>query len=276
MARRAAKFNGMSVSVKKFLKCFDDSTIFFALTDKESEDDGDYVTGANTNIIFTTPENFLLAVNHAKIPNTTFRLVQGFPPTSEIFVSGHIYRASKVQLRPAQPFIEAQFLNDTKNFRYIINEHKGASYLIRTSLPIPEAFRTHLLKKDESLIPLIQKPDIPALIAENPHRIRFFLKSASAPENILAAVTKEPYTIQYVPTSARTPELIELALKANGATIQFIDDPTPEQCEIALIQTYMALQYIPKSLRTESLLKLAQSLLEADTKTNIQFETLVR
>lgn len=275
MAHRASKFNGKTVSVKKFLKCFDESVTFFALTDKESEDDEDYVTGANTNIVFTTPENFLLAVNHANIPNTTFRLVHGFPPTAEIFVMGHIYKTTKVQLKHAQPFIEAPFLNDQKNFRYIIYDYKGASYLIRSTIPVPEAFRTHLLKKDESLIPLIQKPDIPVLIAENPHRIRFFTKAA-APATIIAAVTKEPYTIQYVSPSARTPELIELALKANGTAIQFIDEPTPEQCEFAVTQTYMALQYIPKSLRTEALLELAQSLLEADTKTNIQFETLIK
>ena len=134
MAHRTAKYNGKTVQVKRFLKCFDDSVTFIAFTDPESESEGDYKTGANTNIVFTTPENFLLAVNHAKIANTTYRQIHGFPPKAEIQITAHLYRANTVHLKDPLPFLEAPFLNDPKFFRYIVYDHRGASYLIKNRI----------------------------------------------------------------------------------------------------------------------------------------------
>jgi len=274
MANRATKYNGTTVSVKKFLKCFDETATFIVLTDQESEEDGDYTTGANTNIVFIIPENFLLAVNHAKIPNTTYRKVQGFPPSAEIMVTGHIYRANKVHLKEPTPFLEAPFLNDPKFFRYIIYDHRGAHYLIKNDITLPKTFMNHLLRKDETLVALMSKSssdEITALIEDNPYRIKYFPED---PAHQIQAVSKEPYTLQYIKSPSE--ELIEIALKCNGTAIRFVEDPTPEQYELAITQTYMAIQHIPKSKRTKALLTLTQTLLEADLKTNIDFESLVK
>lgn len=276
MAYRTSKLDGKTVTVKKFLKCFDESATFIVLTDPESEEDGDYETGPNTNIVFTLRESFLLSVNHAKIPNTTYREVQGFPPTAEIQITGHLYRANKVHLKPALPFTEASFLNDPKFFRYINYEYKGASYLIKNKVPIPEAFMKYILSKDDNLITLIPEPSpelIRALIDENSHRVRYF---SSIPKFRIQAVTKEPYTLQYFLKPLPTPEEITIALAKNGTAIRFVPDPSPEQCEQAIKQTYMAIQYVPKSKRTKALLTLTQSLLEADKETNIDFESLIK
>lgn len=276
MAFRTTKYDGKTIPVKKFLKCFDESVTFIALTDPESESDGDYKTGANTNIVFTTPENFLLAVNHAKIPNTTYRKIHGFTPKSEIQVTAHLYRANIIHLKDPTPFPEAPFLNDPKFFRYIVYDHRGASYLIKNQVPIPEAFMKYLLSKDETLIPLIPSPSpelISALITENPHRVRFFPDDPTYQE---IAVTKEPYTIQYFKSTPAPPDLVMKALTINGTAIRFVEDPSSVQCEAAVTQTYMAIQYIPKSKHTKALLTLTQSLLEADKETNIDFASLVK
>ena len=276
MAYRTSKIDGKTVTVKKFLKCFDESATFIVLTDPESEEAGDYETGANSNIIFTLRESFLLSVNHGKTPNTTYREVQGFPSTAEIQITGHLYMANKVHLKPALPFTEAPFLNDPKFFRYIHYEYNGASYLIKNSVPIPEDFTKYLLSKDDNLIKLI--PDISrefvqTLIDKNPHRVRYF---SSISEFRKQAVTKAPYTLQYFLKPLPTDEEIEIALSKNGTAIRFVPDPTPEQCEHAVKQTYMAIQHVPKSKRTKALLTLTQSLLEADKETNIDFESLIK
>lgn len=268
--RKAFKYNGTTINVKKFLKCFDEKTIFIALTDKESEDDEDYVTGMNDNILLTTPENFLGAVNHNDVPNTTYRKVKGFPAKAEIFVSGNIYRASKVQLMDPISFAEAPFLADEKFYKYMHYEYSGASYLIKNDVPLHETFMKHLLKKDDNLISLLKKPNISELVAENPHRIRFFM---DAEDVVMETLKKEPYIIQYI--KEPTEEQINLALSLNGLTLRFVGEPTEEQCIIALNNTYMALQYVPKKMRTKGILSHAQDLLKADKGTNIVFDTLL-
>lgn len=271
-ARAASKYEGDTVSVKKFLKCFDASRTFICLTDKESEDDGDYVTGLNKGIIITAPEYILLAINHLDISNTTYREVKGFPPSAEIFVGNYFFRASQVHLAAPIPIGEAPFLDKQTFFKYISYNYKGAAYIIKNRIPIPEAFRAHLLKKDPNLIPLI--PDltplqIKALLREDPYRIRFFPTRTEFYDQV---ITQQPYTLQYLAKPSE--ELVLKALQLNGTTIQFVPSPTPKQCEAAVKQNYMTINMIPRAMRTKELIELCKHGISADKDTNLTFESL--
>lgn len=270
---------GKTVPVKTFLKHFAENVKFICLTDKESEDDSDYVTGMNSNITFTTPENFLLAVNHAKISNTSYRVVEGFSAGTEIFVTDYMFRANKVQLSSAKPFTEAPFLTETKHFKYIIYHYTGAKYLIENNVPIPEAYHTYLLRKDYTLIGVLPSPsekEVLHLINQDPYRIRYFLKLKD-PQFITLALELQPYTLQYIIKSPLiTPELINNTLEKNGIAIRFVPSPSPKQCEIAVKQTYASIQYIPNEFRSKALIDLAHKLSDEDTSTNIEFDSLLK
>lgn len=271
-ARAASKYEGETVSVKKFLKCFDETRTFICLTDKESEDDEDYVTGLNKGVIITAPEFILLAINHLDTPNTTYREVKGFPPSAEIFVGNYFFRASQVHLTPPKPIGEAPFLSKLTFFKYISYNYKGAAYIIKNQIPIPDPFTSHLLKKDPNLIPLIPDltPDqIKALLLEDPYRIRFFPTRTEFYDQV---ITQQPYTLQYLAKPSE--ELIMKALSLNGTAIQFVPSPTPKYCEAAVKQNYMTITTIPRALRTKELIELTKQKIAADKSTNLTFESL--
>ena len=270
--KMASKHTGETLSMKKFLKLFRKEQKFICLTDKESEEDEDYETGVNSNIVFTTPENFLLAVHHAKIPNVYIRDIKGFIKKTEIFINGYIFRASKISLTDKYPIAEASFLADTKFYKRMQYDHAGAKYLISNKILIPPDYFMHLIAKDDALVPYIPditEEQIEALLTINPYLIKYFTAHRQYYRQV---ATKQPYTLQYLVEP--DDDTIKAALKINGTAIKFIENPTPEQCLISIEQNYMALQDIPKHLKTQELIMKARELLKADDDTNIDVETL--
>lgn len=267
-----AKFTGKTLKAKKFLSCFDEKAQFICLTDKESEDDEDYVTGMNANITFTIPENFLLALLHAKIQNTTFRTIVGFPPTAEISIFPNVYRSTKVQLSDAKPFTELPYLNDPKNYRYIIYNYQAALYLIKNSVPIPTQFRKHLLKKDNDLVQHIPSPsdeEIEELLSENPYLIKYFKERTKYHKQV---VQQQPYSLQYLTSPSE--EVVYTALSIDGTALRFLPAPTEDQILTAVKQNYMVIKDIPKASRTKKIEALAKNMLEADKSTSIPFSSI--
>lgn len=83
-------------------------------------------------------------------------------------------------------------------------------------------------------------------VSSSPHVLSLIKPENQTPKVIGKALSKDIFSIERVHKSHRTVELWNKVLRENGLTIKYLDNPSEEQCMIALKENPAAISCIKK------------------------------
>lgn len=85
-------------------------------------------------------------------------------------------------------------------------------------------------------------------VGQNPHALKHILRFNPSDDVINSAIAKNGHVVQYL--SSPTPYQRLLAVKGRGRSLRHLQNPTVDECTVAVMENHRSSRYVPRCMRT--------------------------